>query len=240
MVKVTIDGKQFSAVEGQMVLDVARAHFIYIPTLCTHESVSPYGACRLCMVEVTNRVGRTRMVTSCLYPIEEGLIVKTNTEKIIKHRQMLMMLLLARVPDSEKIMELAAKLGVTTTPFPLEDHNKCVLCALCTRACSEIVGVSAISLVNRGSQREMAIPFFNNKDACIACGSCAYICPTDAITLEDKGGVRTITMPNNKMTFKMAKCTVCGRFYSPIKQIEFMAKKSCREMVFFNKCPDCR
>ena len=81
MVKLTIDGKQFEAAEGTMVLDVARAHNIYIPTLCDHESVSPYGACRLCMVEITTKNGRKSLVTSCLYPVEEGLTVQTNTEK---------------------------------------------------------------------------------------------------------------------------------------------------------------
>ncbi len=240
MVKMTIDGKQFAAVEGQMVLQVAQAHYIYIPTLCTHEAVAPYGACRLCMVEVTNKAGRTRMVTSCLYPVEDGLVVQTNTPKIIKHRQMLMKLLLARVPDSDVIKEMAEKLGVTSTPFPLEDNQKCILCALCTRACAEVVGQSAISLVNRGSERAMSIPFFDNNDACIACGSCAYICPTQAIVLEDKGDTRTIRMPNNKMTFKMQKCSVCGQYFAPKKQIEYMAKKSGRPLEFFDKCPSCR
>jgi bidirectional [NiFe] hydrogenase diaphorase subunit len=240
MVKVTIDGKQFEAVEGQMVLSVAQSHHIYIPTLCAHESVTPYGACRMCTVEITNKSGRSRLVTSCLYPVEDGLVVQTNSEKVAKHRRMLIKLLMARVPDSDVIKEMAEKLGVTSTPFPLEDHHKCILCALCTRACAEVVGQSAISLVNRGIDREMTIPFFDNNDACIACGSCEEICPTGAITLEDKGDTRTIKMPNNKMTFKMQKCKVCGRYYAPKRQIEFMAKKSGRPLEFFDTCPDCR
>ena len=84
MVTLTIDGKVIEAEEGTMVLDVATAHNIYIPALCAHESVSPYGACRLCLVEVKTASGRERLVTSCLYPVEEGLEVKTNTERVLR------------------------------------------------------------------------------------------------------------------------------------------------------------
>ena len=222
-----------------MVLDVARAHNIYIPTLCAHESVTPYGACRLCLVEVSKN-GRERLVTSCLYPVEEGLIVKTDSERISKNRKVLMQLLLARCPESKVVQDLAKRLGVNKTPFPLEDHGNCILCALCVRACQEVVGVSAISLVNRGVQREMAIPFYDNSDACIACGSCAYICPTDAIKLEDVGDTRTITMPGNTTEFKLARCSVCGKYWAPQKQLDYIARKVNLPPDFFDRCPDCR
>jgi bidirectional [NiFe] hydrogenase diaphorase subunit len=240
MVKLTIDGRQLEAKEGAMVLDIARAHNIYIPTLCAHESVSPYGACRLCMVEITTKWGQKRMVTSCLYPVEEGLDVKTNTEKVSNHRKMLMQLLMARCPESDVVQNLAKKLGVESTPFTLEDNHKCILCGLCTRTCAEVVGVSAISFVGRGVEREMGIPFLDNKDACIACGSCAYICPTGAITIEDKGATRYIHQPWNDMKFKMVKCKVCGNYWAPEKQIEYMAKKSNQPLSYFDKCVDCR
>jgi len=110
MVKLTIDGIQFEAAAGAMVLDVARAHNIYIPTLCNHESVLPYGACRLCIVEITTKSGRKRLVTSCLYPVEEGLTVLTNSEKVAAHRKMLMQLLMARCPESEIVKELGRSL----------------------------------------------------------------------------------------------------------------------------------
>ncbi len=126
------------------------------------------------------------------------------------------------------------------TPFPLEDHGDCILCALCTRVCEEIVDVSAISLVNRGVQREIAIPFYDNADACIACGSCAYVCPTGAIKLEDIGDTRTITMPNNSTEFKLAKCKVCGRYWAPQKQLDYIAAKVDLPSGFFDRCLDCR
>ena len=217
MVKLTIDSVQFEAAEGTMVLDVANTHNIYIPTLCNHEAVSPYGACRLCTVEVSTKNGRKRLVTPCLYPVEDGMVVVTNSEKVSAHRRTLMKLLMARCPESEVVKKLAQKLGVESTPFPLEDHHNCILCALCTRVCTEVVGVSAISFVNRGVEREMGIPFFENTDACIACGSCAYVCPTAAIIMEDKGDTRLIHHPWNEMKFKMAKCKGCGHYWAPVK-----------------------
>ncbi|MDO9334178.1 MAG: 2Fe-2S iron-sulfur cluster-binding protein, partial [Dehalococcoidales bacterium] len=124
MVKLTIDGRKTEAKEGAMVLDTARALHIYIPTLCAHESVSAYGACRLCLVDITTKSGRNRMVTSCLYPVEDGLVVKTNTPQVAAHRKMLMQLLLARCPESKELQDMAKKLGVNGTPFSVEDPAK--------------------------------------------------------------------------------------------------------------------
>ena len=243
MVKLTVDGRPIEVKEGTMVLDVARSLNINIPTLCNHESVSPYGACRLCMVDITTKSGRNRMVTSCLYPVEDGLVVKTSTEKVAEHRRMLIQLLLARCPESKELKDMAVKLGAPDFLFPKEDpktHHNCILCALCTRACAEIVQQSAISLVNRGVEREMGIPFFDNSDLCIACGTCAQICPTNAIIITDAKGKRRIEMPHNTMEFELAKCTVCGRYWLPKKQIAWMAKKSGQPIEFFAKCNNCR
>src|SRR4030042_2902326 len=106
MVKLTINGRTITAPEGATVLHAARVNNINIPTLCENEAVAPYGACRLCLVEITTSKGRKRLVTSCLYQVEEGLTVRTDSERIARIRRMLLELLLARCPDSEVIQNM--------------------------------------------------------------------------------------------------------------------------------------
>jgi predicted molibdopterin-dependent oxidoreductase YjgC len=112
MVNLMINGKKITAQKDTMILEAARAAGIDIPTLCAHESVSRSGACRLCVVEV-KKGNRTKIVTSCLYPVEEGIVVETKNERVLNVRRLVLELLLARNPESDVIADLAKKLGVT-------------------------------------------------------------------------------------------------------------------------------
>jgi coenzyme F420-reducing hydrogenase beta subunit/ferredoxin len=177
-VTITIDGQEVKAPEGATLLNVARQIGIDIPTLCYHAEVSPFGACRLCSVEVTKN-GRTKVVTSCNYPIEEGIVVQTNSEKIQKVRKGILALLMARCPKSVKLKNLGKAYGLEEHGLWESDPEEdCILCGLCVRVCKELVGVSAINFAQRGVEREVTAPYHKFSDDCIGCGACALVCPT--------------------------------------------------------------
>jgi heterodisulfide reductase subunit A len=183
MIKAIIDGREIQVKREMTILEAAEKLGIQIPTLCYHKALTPYGACRLCTVEVI-RDGWSRLVTSCNYPIREEIEIKTDSERVIKGRKMIVELLLARCPSVGVIRNLAAEMGIEKTRFEEEDET-CYLCGLCVRVCQKLIGANAISLVSRGVDREVSTAFHRFSDDCIACGACAFVCPTGAIKLEE-------------------------------------------------------
>ena len=236
MVKLLIDGKEVEAQKGSMLIEVAREAGAVIPSLCYNDELPPYGACRLCLVEV-KKGKRSRITTSCNYPVMEGIEVLTSTEKILKYRRVNMELILARCPNSEAIQDMAKEMGIEKPRFSLKDED-CILCGLCVRACEKVVGVSAISFVNRGTGRWVATPFFDSSAVCIGCGSCAYVCPTQCIGMEDVGGIRRFRKWNTE--FKLRECKVCGYHFAPEYQLEYMRKKANLPKDYFDTCTNCR
>jgi bidirectional [NiFe] hydrogenase diaphorase subunit len=184
MIKFTLDGNEYEVNEGTTILEVAREAGIKIPTLCHHEELSPYGACRLCLVEVTKR-GWPSIQPACLYPAQEGLEVSTDSERVIKTRKIMLELYLARSPESETIRELAHEYGVRDTRFKLKETSDCILCGLCVRACAEISQRHAISFAHRGSKRAIQTPFGELADLCVGCKACAFVCPTHTIQIDE-------------------------------------------------------
>ncbi|MBW2616611.1 MAG: FAD-dependent oxidoreductase, partial [Deltaproteobacteria bacterium] len=182
MITFKLNGKEVQGEEGQYILDVAKKYGVGIPTLCHHEALEPAGMCRLCTVELYDG-RRTRFVTSCNYPIWEGMEVFTDTDEVHKGRKLIVELLLARCPDVPVIRELAKKYDVREPRFKKEEED-CILCGLCVRMC-ERMGNSAISLTGRGVDIKVDTPFNIQTDVCMGCGACVFVCPTGHIKLED-------------------------------------------------------
>ena len=185
MVNLTIDGQKTEVEEGTTILKAAKEVGIEIPTLCYHPALEPYQACRVCLVEVIQN-GRARLAASCGQVVEEGMKIKTDSERAVRARKVTVELLLARAPGSEVIQDLAKKVGIEAPRFKAKDEDeKCVLCGLCVRVCNEVMRVGAIGFGNRGAKMEVTPPFKEFSKVCTTCGACAYSCPTGAITVEE-------------------------------------------------------
>lgn len=209
MVTLTINGQTVQAPKNATILEAARSAGIYIPTLCYHPELAPEGACRLCVVEAS---GARSLVASCVYPVAEGMVVKTNTPKVRAARKMVVELLLANHPkdclscqksgDCE-LQKIAADLGLRkirfeggarkahtidgSNPCLVRDQEKCILCGRCIRVCRDVQGMNVYSFANRGFDTIVSTAFEQDLGnvACSYCGQCASVCPTGAIVERD-------------------------------------------------------
>lgn len=209
MPTVTIDGIRCEAQSGDTILQVARRHGVWIPTLCYHPALEPSASCRICMVEI-DRGGWWQMVTSCNYPVLGDLVVGVNTPRAIQARQGVMELLLARAPESPELQALAARMRVTGTRYPTvtQAHRNCILCGLCVRVCEERIGAAAITMAGRGVERVVSTPFGTSSKDCIGCGACAAVCPVGTIVVHWYPDEVEIEPLNTRV--KARGCVRCG------------------------------
>lgn len=220
MVTLSINGLEVSAEEGTTLLEVSRFYGFPIPTLCHMEGLSPYGACRLCVVEI-GEGPKAKLVSSCTYPAEEGLRVRTASSRVIRARKMILELLLASCPQSKKIQDLASAYEVRQQRFRQEYEN-CILCGLCTRMCEEQMMAKAIGFRGRGEKRSIGTPFNMQSDVCRLCGACMYVCPACQLRC-------TYTEPEK------AVCGGCSNLSPPCIEKEKFDDMMC----YMNSCVAC-
>jgi bidirectional [NiFe] hydrogenase diaphorase subunit len=252
MIRLIIDGEAVEVPEGTTLLEAAQKRGIWIPTLCHHEALTPYGGCRLCAVELL-RDNASQIVSSCSYKAAEGLEVRTASKKVVEIRKFIISLLLTEAPEAKILQELAAELGIDTASALQPSAELCIACGRCIRACREIVGVSAIDFAKRGYEKKPASPFFERSESCIGCGMCAAICPTGAIRAQDlpegedtmladgtevKGPARIID--NWKVALPMKHCTKCGEYFAPQFQLEYFTQRASLPTDYLNVCRQCR
>jgi len=205
MITLTIDGKQVEAKEGMTVLEAAKASGIHIPTLCHHPSLTPYGGCRLCLVEIE---GARTLQPSCTMPAGNGMVIKTNTETVRTTRKFVLDMIFSErnhfCPYCEvsggdcELQKSAYEQGMThwsfqpnwipfevdaSHPYIIMDQNRCILCRRCVRACAELVGNSTLGFEERGAKSQLiadlAVPL--GESSCISCGTCVQVCPTGSL-----------------------------------------------------------
>jgi aldehyde:ferredoxin oxidoreductase len=187
-IEISVNGKQVEVARDATLLDAVRAAGFDVPTLCHHRDLSPDGNCRLCICEVEER-GRRRIVTSCNYPVRGPLLVRTDTPELARHRALLAEMYLGRWPNVPVVQTIAMQCGVTSSRFTSEltdeDPSSCILCGHCVRACEEFVIERILEFAGRGIKRHLTMPFGEVDHHCVACTSCAFVCPTGAIRIVD-------------------------------------------------------
>jgi len=175
MINLKMNGIPVTVESGMTILEVAQFYGIPIPTLCHDDALPSYGACRLCVVEI-GEGAKAKLVTSCTYPVEEGMVIRTSSNRVMRARKMIIELLIATAPQSKTIQDLAAFHGVKQQRFR-QEHEDCILCGLCVRMCAQQMMAGAIGFRGRGENRTIGTPFDLKSEECRLCGGCIYICP---------------------------------------------------------------
>jgi NADH dehydrogenase/NADH:ubiquinone oxidoreductase subunit G len=220
MITLTMNGLPVWVEEGTTLLETAQFLGFPIPTLCHWEGLSPYGACRLCVVEV-GEGPRAKLVSSCTYPAQDGLKVRTASQRVVRARRMVIELLLASCPQSKTIQDLASEHGVRRQRFR-QEHEECILCGRCVRMCAEQMMAKAIGFRGRGGKRSIGTPFDVMSEECRRCGGCIYVCPACQLRC-------TYTQP------EQAICGGCANLQAPCLEHAAYTDMMC----FLSPCAAC-
>ena len=209
IITLLIDGKPVGASSEETILDVARQNGFFIPTLCFLEGLIPYGACRLCLVEVK---GSNRLLPACITKVQEGMEVTTDSERLRKYRLWILELLFTErnhvcsvcvANGFCELQSMAEALGLEHVRLPylhprfsvdathdrfVSDNNRCILCNRCVRVCSDIEGAHTLDIMDRGIRARIISDLddpWGNSPTCTRCSKCVQVCPTGAI--KEKG-----------------------------------------------------
>jgi formate dehydrogenase alpha subunit len=232
-ITIVLNGVEVSGLPGTTILDLARESGVYVPTLCNDPNLASVGACRLCLVE-DERNGA--LLASCVAPIAPGMVIKTDSPRVVEHRRRILKLILASHPDAClvcdkgnrcQLRKLAAEMGIglveypkipqlgvieEVNPFIERDLSKCIMCGKCIRADQELVVEGAIDYINRGAVARPAtlndVPL--EKSECTFCGTCVAICPTGALMEKDRAYTGTAPLTVTTVCpYCGCGCTVC-------------------------------
>jgi bidirectional [NiFe] hydrogenase diaphorase subunit len=221
MIDLTIDGKKCTCESGEYLYDVAKRNGVLIPVLCRAEPFEDHRACcRVCIVEVEIK-GRRKVVTSCVYPVEQECAVYTDSEKIVEDRAIVFALLAKRAPESPEIAAMATYYHAPRLDRLIKlDGERCILCGRCVQAC-ESLGTGAISTINRGTEKEVSTPYHSPSLVCVGCLSCANVCPTGAIPHAETATTRSIW----GREFALQSCEGCGASMGTHEEIVYASDK---------------
>ncbi|MGL4548892.1 2Fe-2S iron-sulfur cluster-binding protein [Eubacterium aggregans] len=221
MIEIKIDDRVYACEKGEYLLDIAKRNHIDIPTLCHHPGMDGLASCRLCIVEVVER-GWSKIVVSCVYPVDKPIEVYPNSERVRRDRAAVLMLLALRAPESPEIKDLCEKYGALDgSRFAAIENEKCVMCGLCAQVCGAI-GTGAIATVGRGTEKKIATPYDEPSDVCFGCLSCAKVCPTGAISFAENPTNREIW----GRRFPLVFCQKCGTPLGTYAEVQYAAKKA--------------